>query len=525
MKLFYLTPLAALLAAPAFGQIVWTNAAANNNFADGANWNPVNTPFSGSNREYDVNLLGADRAVLSTALGNLQRDLRIGDTDGQGELLITTGGSITVTRNMRLGRGGDGFTGFGIATVDGGSLTINNRLFVGQSANTGNVFSLNSGTVSTGDQLNVAHSGDTYGTLNIAGGTFTVASGGAVFSDGGGAPSTSFLNLSGNGVMNVGGNISFANNDGGATSTVSISDTASLSANQVRFGEGSNSVASLSISDTASVSGTAVRFGQGAGSEVSLNMSGGQIQSSGGINVGFGADSKVDMEISGGFIGAATFITMGQALGTEVTVNMSGGEINADRLIFANEGTGILNMTGGTINLADTGGGQTTAGALVMGSVGAALNIGGDAVINADKLRINNGGLLTLGGNALINIAGAGDGNETFDFSIGLAPAFLGGGWGNVDGQIEFASLGASLVVAGSGETVGGNSINFLSLFNAAIANDVFYTNTGFSFSTGYDAGNDLTFVTLIPEPSTYALIFGAGMLLVVLRRRLSARS
>jgi len=146
-----------LSAAPAFGQVNWTNAAGDNNFANGANWDPVNTPFSTANREYDVNLLGDDRAVLSTNLGSLQRDLRIGDNDGRGEFQIITGGILNVTRNMRLGRGGDGVTGFGIAKVDGASLTVAPSLFVGQSNNAGNLFAPNTGSVTVGSTLNVAH--------------------------------------------------------------------------------------------------------------------------------------------------------------------------------------------------------------------------------------------------------------------------------------------------------------------------------------------------------------------------------
>lgn len=474
LKLLALAPLAALLTAPAIGQVAWTNAASDNDLANPANWSPP-TGFTSGNNSWDVNQLGANRAELSSTL-TMERDLRIGDDGGQGEFFIN-GGNLTVTRDMRHGRAGLA-TGYGLTTVEG-TLSIGRTLFIGQGL-TSSVFNLNSGSVTVGDTLNVAHQTNGNGSLNIAGGTFTVQSGGAVFADAGGGISTTVLNISGNGTMGVTGNVTFAAGGGGATSTIGISDNGSLT--------GSNN-----------------------------------------ITFAYGDDSTAVVNISGGALNASTgFIGLGQGAGAEVTVNMSGGEINTDRMGFANNATATatLNMTGGTINLLRTTGTATHAGGLRMQSAGAALNIGGDAVINAQKLYINEGGLLTLSGNALINISGSDDGtNFTFDF----APAFLGlprgeddpdWSWDDVLGQIEFASLGASIFVAGSGETIGDNTVSFLDLFNEAIVNDVFLTSTSFDFEAGYDAGGNFTYVTIIPEPSIYALIFGAGTLLLVIRRR-----
>jgi hypothetical protein len=456
LSFFLMSALTMLMVAPALGQVNWTNAAADNDLANPANWSPA-TGFTGGNNTWDVNLLGANRAELSSSL-TMQRDLRIGDAGGQGELFIN-GGDLTVTRDMRHGRQG-GATGFGLTTVEG-TLSVGRTLFIGQ-GETNSEFNLHTGSVTVGDSLNVAHQSNNNGTLNIAGGTFTVQSGGAVFSDGGGGPSTSVLNISGNGSMNVvGANASFANNGGGATSTVSIADTGSLTANNVRIGFGDSSVATVNI--------------------------------------------------SGGSMNASTgFITMGQGADANVTVNMSGGAINADRLIFANNGVSTLNMTGGSINLANSGGGQSTAGALVLGSAGAALNIGGEAVVNAEKLFLNNGGLLTLSGNGLIDISGSTDGtNATFDFSSGLLD------WSSVLGQINFASTGAFLRVAGEDENIGG-PVNFVNLFNEAINENVFYTTvSGGVFDVGYNAGGNFSFVRVVPEPSSLAMVvlIGAGLL------------
>jgi len=465
MKIF-LTTVAMLLlcTSQAFGQ-VWTNAADDNDLANGANWDPF-PGFTAGNNNWDVNLLGTNRAELSSDL-TMQRDLRIGDAGGQGELFIN-GGNLTVTRDMRHGRQG-GATGFGLTTVEG-TLSVGRELFIGQGL-TSSVFNLNSGSVTVGNTLSVAHQQSNNGTLNIAGGTFTVQSGGAVFSDGGTGPSTSVLNISGSGSMNVvGANVSFANGNGGATSTVSISDSGSLTANNVRVGFGNNSVATVNI--------------------------------------------------SGGAMSAATgFIGFGQGDNANVTVNMSGGEINADRMGFANNATATatLNMTGGKLILAQNGGTASHSGGLRMQGPGATLNIGGDALVNAQKLYINDGGLLNLSGDALIDISGSTDGeNATFDFSLGLVD------WSQVNGEINFASTGALLRVAGEDETVGDNTINFVTLFNAAISEGVFYTTvSGGSFNVGFDG--TYSFVQAVPEPSSLVMCGVLGCMFGLRRRRRNA--
>jgi len=504
-----------LSTAPAFGQINWTNDAGDNNFANGLNWDPVNTPFSGSNREYDVNKLGADRAVLSSDLGNLQRDLRIGDNNGQGEFEITAGGILNVTRNMRLGRGGDGVTGFGIATVDGGILAIDNHLFVGQSDNAGNLFTLNAGSVTVGSELNVATNNTTQGTLNITGGTLSAGQGD--FADHGSTPTTANLNISGNGELTTSGRLSFANGNGGATATVSLSDNASLSAGTfTRFGGGTNSVSSLTISDNASLTATTS------------------------AQFGFGENSTTTLDMSGGTLNALTsFLTFGQNADSEVTVNMSGGTINTDRLAFAGEatsgdpltaGTATLNMSGGEINVVAQDLTNSGRGGFRLGSAGAVVNLSGDAVVNAERLRINAGGSIDIADMALINITGStvetspGSGvieQPTFDF----AQQFFSGNWNEVGGTVNFSTMNTSrLQVAGENEMLFNPfgapvELNFVELFNAAIENGVFTTAPSGGFNVGFDG--TYSFVTAVPEPSSHAIL---GLVCCLLTARRSRR-
>lgn len=311
-----------------------------------------------------------------------------------GELLIN-GGTVGITRNLRIGR--DTATGSGTVTIDGGGLLeMGYGLYVGQTANAGSFFNLIDGTVNVTTQSNrsdglfIGHREGGNGTLNISGGRMNVRRGAAEFSgDGNAGVATSALNLSGDGVLDVeAGNITFGGNAGGVTVAVSMADTAFLTANNVRFGEG-------------------------AESEVTLQLSGGAIVSRGSVRVAFAADAVAAVNISGGLLDAATgFIGFGQGARADVTVTMSGGEIAADRMGFANNdtATATLNMTGGVINLARNTGTASHAGGLRMQSAGAALNIGGTAVVNAEKLYISDGGLLTLDGDAQINLAGSTDG-------------------------------------------------------------------------------------------------------------------
>jgi hypothetical protein len=470
---FILTTVAMLLlcTSQAFGQRTWNNSANDNNFANGANWTGWAGGFTGSNQNWDINQLGANRAILSTAVGNVQRDVRVGDAGGQGELEVTATGSMTVTRDLRLARAGTS-TGQAIMTVNGGSVTVNEQIFIGQSNNPGNptIFTLNSGSVSAGTTLNVAHQAGNRGNLVINGGSFTAAN--AVLSDSGNTDSPSFasLTVTGGSLTTTTGSFTFASSGGGNTATVNLSGTGTIT------------------------SATSMSFGFGANSTANLNMSGGTLNA-----------------LTG-------FIGFGQGDNANVTVTMSDGVINTERMGFANSltATATLNMTGGVINLAQNGGTASHSGGLRMQGPGATLNIGGDALVNAQKLYINDGGLLNLSGDALIDISGSTDGtNATFDFSIGLV------NWSQVNGEINFASTGALLRVAGESENIAG-PVNFVNLFNGAIANGVFtHSVAGGSFNVGFDG--TYSFVQVVPEPSSLALFGLVGCIFGLRRHRRNA--
>jgi hypothetical protein len=474
----------------------WTNTEANQNFGDFGNWSGGVSSFTGTNQTWRINLTGTGSAELSTAVGSVQRDLIVGGStsaekgalavtatgsmtvtrdfvvsDGGGEgTLSIDGGSVTVTRNMRVARQGEN-DGYGIVTIDGGSLSVGQDLFTGQSNRLQNEFTLNSGTVAVTRDLNVAHSNSNQSVVNIAGGSFTVG-GDAFFSDGGTSASTSFLNLSG-GELDIVGSASFANNGGGATSTVTIQDNATLRAASLR--------------------------------------------------VGFGASSLATVNIEGGLIDVPTgFVTFSQGAGADVTVNMSGGTLNADRMNWGNlaatelapGASATLNMSSGVINVVRTEGStNTTSGAFGLQAGNPEIDLTGNALVNTERLLINNGGTLDLGGDSVMNVTGATDGRATLDFAAGLISPALGGGWDTVNGTINFSTRDSVLQVTGTGQDItvpGAFTYTFDDLFTQAIANGKITKSVAGIFDINYDAGSNLTTLSVVPEPSSIALGLGA---------------
>jgi hypothetical protein len=515
---------ALVFAPPTFGQstFTWSNSPGNNNFADASNWNPVPTSFTvSSTGSWIINSLGGDRAIISTEIVDLQRDLLVGEQlGGRGELAIQSGGSVTVARLMRLGRGG-GTTGYGDVTVNGGSLTVTQDIFVGQSDRPENIFRLQSGTVSTRGVF-VASASSSQGVLDISGGSFNVSSN-AFFSDGSSAPSTSFLNLSGTGALAVSSTFSLAQNSGTATATATIKDTAALSALDLRVGNGRYSTATLNIKDNATLTATDLRIGNNRDGTATFNMEGDATITTTNLRIGFGRDSTTTLNIDGGTINATTgFTTFGENIGANVTVNMTGGVLNAERINWANfaatdttpGASATLNMSGGVINVVrQPDSTNSTSGAFGLRAGEPEIFLTADAVVNAQRLLINDGGTLDLDGAAVMNVTGATDGRATFDFLLGL----LSDDWETVKGKINFSSLDAVLQVTGTGQTITDPSTftyTFADLFTQAIANGVITKNVAGSFQIDYDAVNDLTTLSVVPEPSSAMLALGGLVLL-----------
>ena len=216
--------------------------------------------------------------------------------------------------------------------------------------------------------------------------------------------------------------------------------------------------------------------------------------------------------MTAGTMTAGRAANIGQGAGSTGIWNFQGGTFNAPDAAYdvdvARPGaTGVLNMSGSAA--------MNVAGKFLMLSGGASVNMSDDAVINAGQLYLNGGGLMTLSDDAAVNIAGGVSEVATFDFA-----AAFGGliNWDAVLGKIAFN--GGSFAVAGAGETLGGNYIDFAALLNAAIGNGVIYTDVaGMSVVAQYDAVDNFTALALVPEPATLVLL-GLGSLTLLRKRK-----
>lgn len=159
--------------------IVWTNSGGTNLWTDATNWNPQYTPSLAFQDKAKVVRLAPNEARLNAGQSGEAQWLVIGD-NASGELTLN-GGTLNVSGV------GDSWTiiaygpsDVGILTINSGTMTTNNRVYVGfQGTGTLN---MNGGTLNVGDGAS-----DTFGigygegfttgkgTVNLAGGTINVA--------------------------------------------------------------------------------------------------------------------------------------------------------------------------------------------------------------------------------------------------------------------------------------------------------------------------------------------------------------
>jgi autotransporter-associated beta strand protein len=300
---------------------------------------------------------------------------------------------------------------------------------------------------------------------------------------------------------------------------------------------------------------------------VNLTLAGGTLSANGGVNDGFfpayqlkgtvtasgavasqitapgGTNSFTRIQIGDNTIGGVTTFHVSDALGSLSIANalVDGNNINANATVasgLAKTGAGTLTFTGASTY---TGGTTISAGTLF------ANNTSGSA-LGSDAVTVNSGA--TLGGSGSI------DGSTTFNSGAHLAPGSTVGtltftnGLTLTAGAILDFQLGTTsdlLRVSGgtlSGPASGSVTLNLTdaggfaagtyTLFNFTSAATSSFDATDFTLGTtpsGYTydlavVGSALELtatVSAIPEPSTYAAIFGACALGLAAWRRRSA--
>jgi autotransporter-associated beta strand protein len=195
------------------------------------------------------------------------------------------------------------------------------------------------------------------------------------------------------------GYINVARQGTGTQGYVTIHDTATFRAGKdVRFGDGTNSIANLTMDGGSFSVGTGCTFAYGSGSSSLLTMSAGTMYATDGFNFAYNTNAVSIANISGGSISSGNYIRIGNnKAAAQGTVNMSG-----ESSMIAQKEIAVGNKTGatGTLNMTGKSTATVTAGELQVawGGTGT-LNLGGSAT---DDVRVS-AATVQLGGSAAAN--------------------------------------------------------------------------------------------------------------------------
>jgi len=410
-------------------------------------------------------------------------------------------GSLNATGNLLVGAFGDNRTGT-VRVNTAGTLAVSGELFIGDSSGSVGDFSLESGTMTVNNKITVGNNRGT-GTLTMSGGTLTKTAGdetfvgrdngtGTLTQSGGtitlnhnlyvgqatGANGT--LNLIGSAVLNIGrdfvigreGGTGALNMTGGTitktgdekflvghnngTGTVAQSGGTITANNELYIGnENTNARGTYTLSGTGALTvSNEVVVGRESGTGI-LNVNGGTITTSGNgnmyigrrngtgtlnqsngviiVNKEFGVGTRDDNKIgtgtynlSGGSLTASNNIFIGKEQGSSGTLNMTGGTMStSDKLqIGHNQATGLVIQSGGTVNVQNevyigNENNASSVGTYTLSGTGA-LNVGNEVIVGRD----NGTGTLNLnGGTVTATKISGGNGSATVNFNGGVLKA------------------------------------------------------------------------------------------------------
>lgn len=260
-------------------------------------------------------------------------------------------GSLNATGNLLVGALGEGRTGT-IRVNTSEALAVSNEFFIGDSLNSVGEFSLESGTVTVNNNIFVGNNRGN-GTLTMSGGTITKTGGGQfrVGNDNGAGT-----------LVQSGGTIStnselYVGNEKVATGTYTLSGTGELSiGNEIVVGRESGTGILNVNGGTLTTTGNGNMYIGRRNSVGTLNQTDGTIS----VNMEFGVGTRDDNKIgigtynlSGGSLTAANNIFIGKEQGSSGNMTMTGGTMTGnDKLIIGDNGaTGVLAQSDGTVNV------------------------------------------------------------------------------------------------------------------------------------------------------------------------------
>ena len=362
--------------------------------------------------------------LLESGTMTANNKIFVGNNKANGTLTMS-GGTLTKTGGDETFVGRD--QGTGTITQSGGTLTLNHNLYVGQSSGSTGTYNISGSSV-----LNVARdfvvgreSGT--GTLNMTGGTITKTG------------DEKFIVGHNNGVGTVvqsGGTISannelyIGNENASASGTYTLSGTGALNvSNEVVVGRESGTGVLNVDGGTLTTSGNGNMYVGRRNGTGTLNQSAGTISVNKEFGVGTRDDNKIGTgtyNLSGGLLTASNNIFIGKEQGASGTMTMNGGTMTgSDKLIIGhNQASGSLSHSAGTVNVQNEVyiGNENSASSVgtytLSGS--AALNVGNEVQVGRD----NGTGTFNLnGGTVTTKKIEGGNGSATVNFNGGIVKA------------------------------------------------------------------------------------------------------
>ena len=362
---------------------------------------------------------------LESGTMSVNNKIFIGNNKGTGTLTMS-GGTLTKTGGDETFVGRD--QGTGTLTQSGGTITLNHNLYVGQSGSSNGTLNISgSAVLNLGRDFVIGRESGT-GTLNMTGGTITKTG------------DEKFIVGHNNGVGTVvqsGGTISannelyIGNENAGASGTYTLSGTGALNvSNEVVVGrEGGTGILNVN-GGTLTTSGNGNMYVGRRNGTGTLTQTAGTISVNREFGVGTRDDNKIGTgtyNLSGtGLITVANNIFIGKELGSSGTMTMTGGTMTgSDKLIVGhNQATGVLNQSGGVVNVQNEvyiGNENSTSsvGTYTLSGT-AALNVGNEVLVGRD----NGMGTFNLnGGTVTTKKIEGGNGSATVNFNGGIVKA------------------------------------------------------------------------------------------------------
>ena len=363
-------------------------------FTTGSNWSTGTVPGTADNAV----IRNGGTATLTLAGTSAGSRYAIGQ-DGDGTLLITGGGTSTTTGISYVGRTQTTATavGNGSLVIDGSSTlrhTTSGELYVGVGSGTRGVsgtMTVNAGSTYAHDSGATVYIGQTagsgtassQGTLNLAGGAFTIASNELVV----GQRSSGTASIIGTVTMAAGSTMSVNNwtkfGSGGGTGRLTIAGgtftkggsgnlmlgdfngrgevtqtggVVSITGGQLQIGAwGANGVGVYDLSSGTLAPAVAATVGS-EGGVGTLNVTGGVVRKtgSGDLEAGTGGTGNGTINVSGGLVDVQVGdLAVGANSGGKGTLNLSGsGEVRTSNLVLGKAGattSGTVNLNGGTL--------------------------------------------------------------------------------------------------------------------------------------------------------------------------------